>query len=154
MLILDRDTYKLPIYTLRLPFSRMYIVNATELIPALQKQWRTVSFAALAADAGHVVGLSKEGNEILHRDLTSEHGFSSSWPKYIMSAMGPGNDLDSINRASVEIFAKDMDKMRANGTTKTGLWKWAREIMVKSTTEAVWGPENPYRDTAVAEAWK
>ncbi|KAK2596476.1 hypothetical protein N8I77_013364 [Diaporthe amygdali] len=144
----------LPIYTLRLPFSRMYIVNATELIPALQKQWRTVSFAALAADAGHVVGLSKEGNEILHRDLTSEHGFSPSWPKYIMSAMGPGKDLDSINRASVEIFAKDMDKLRANGTTKTGLWEWAREIMVKSTTEAVWGPENPYRDTAVAEAWK
>ncbi|KAJ0109492.1 cytochrome p450 oxidoreductase [Diaporthe amygdali] len=149
-----RDTYRLPIYTLRLPFSRMYVVNATELIPALQKQWRTVSFAALAADAGHVVGLSKEGNEILHRDLTSEHGFSPSWPKYIMSAMGPGKDLDSINRASVEVFAEDMDKLRANGTTKTGLWEWAREIMVKSTTEAVWGPENPYRDTAVAEAWK
>lgn len=133
----------------------MYVVNTTELIPALQKQWRTVSFAALAADAGYLVGLSKEGNEMLHRDLTSEHGFSLTWPKYIMSAMGPGEDLDSINRKSVEIFSEDMDRLRAEGAPiRTGLWEWAREIMVKSTTEAVWGPENPYRDAAVAQAWK
>lgn len=133
----------------------MYVVNATELIPPLQKQWRTVSFAALAADAGYLVGLSKEGNEMLHRDLTSEHGFSLTWPKYIMSAMGPGKDLDSINRKSVEIFSEDMDQLRAKGAPViTGLWEWAREIMIKSTTEAVWGPQNPYRDAAVAQAWK
>lgn len=133
----------------------MYVVNATELIPALQKQWRTVSFAALAADSGYLVGLSKEGNEMLHRDLTSEHGFILTWPKYVMSVMGPGKDLDSINRKSVEIFSEDMDHLRAKGAPiRTGLWEWAREIMVKSTTEAVWGPQNPYRDAAVAQAWK
>lgn len=133
----------------------MYIVNATELIPALQKQWRHVSFAALSANAGFTVGLSKEGNELLRRDLTSEHGFSPSWPKYIMSAMGPGKDLDSINRRSVEVFAQDMETLRANGAPiKIGLWEWARETMIKSTTEAVWGPQNPYRDAAVAQAWK
>lgn len=138
-----------------MPFSRMYVVNSTELIPALQRHWRTVSFGALAADAGYLVGLSKEGNEILHRDLTSEHGFSLSWPKYIMSAMGPGKDLDNINRKSVEIFSEDMDQLRAKGAPiKTGLWEWSRDIMVKSTTEAVWGPQNPYRDAAVAQAWK
>jgi hypothetical protein len=67
----------------------MYIVNSTELIPALQKQWHTASFAALSAGAGHIVGFSSEGNELLQRDLTSEHGFTNTWPKYIMSAMGP-----------------------------------------------------------------
>lgn len=150
-----RDTYRLPIHTLRLPFSRIYVVNSTELIPALQKQWRFVSFTAISANAGFLVGISKEGNKLLHRDLTSEHGFSNTWPKYIMSAMGPGKELDSINRDAIEIFAQEMDKLRANGApTRTGLWEWAREIMIKSTTEAVWGPKNPYRDAAVAEAWK
>lgn len=100
----------------------MYVVNATELIPALQRHWRTVSFAALAADAGHLVGLSKEGNEMLHRDLTSEHGFSLTWPRYIMSAMGPRRDLDDINRKSVEIFARDRYQLKAIGAPiKTGL---------------------------------
>lgn len=151
----DRDTYRLPIHTLRLPFSRIYVVNSTELIPALQKQWRFISFSAISADAGFLVGISKEGNELLHRDLTSEHGFINTSRNSSMSAMGPGKELDSINRDAIELFAQDMDGLRANGIpTRTGLWEWAREIMIKSTTEAVWGPQNPYRDAAVAEAWK
>ncbi|KAI0095819.1 cytochrome P450 [Hypoxylon sp. NC0597] len=87
-----------------------------ELIPALQKQWRTVSFSTVAADAGSLVGMSKEAIKIMHQDLTSEYGFS--------------------------------------GTVKIGLWGWWRQPMVTSTTEAIWGPQNPYRDPAVAEAWK
>lgn len=153
--VFNRDTYRLPIHTLRLPFARIYVVNATELIPALQKQWRFVSFAALTARAGHLVGLSKEGNELLARDVTSEYGFSPSWPKYIMSAMGAGEELDSMNRTAIELFAQEMDRLRADGAvTRIGLWQWAREMMVKCTTEAVWGPENPYRDAAVAQAWE
>ncbi|KAF4636504.1 hypothetical protein G7Y89_g1572 [Cudoniella acicularis] len=149
-----RDTYRLPIYTLRLPFSRIYVVNATELIPALQKQWRTVSFAAIAADAGSLVGMSRQGVKILHQDLKSEDGFSVSWPKYITPVMGPGKDLDAINRKSIEIFAADMEELRSQGTSIVGLWQWSRRTMVTSTTEAIWGPQNPYRDVVVAEAWK
>lgn len=153
-MIFDRDTYRLQIHTLRLLFQRIYVVNSRELIPALQKQYRFISFAAFAAHAGLLVGISKQGKELLHRDLTSEHGLSLTWPKYVMSAMGPGKELDSINRKSIEVFAQDMDKLRTKGTAiRTGLLQWARDIMIKSTTEAVWGPQNPYRDSAVAEAW-
>lgn len=149
-----RDTHQLPIYTLRLPFSRMYIVNATDLIPELQKHWRTVSFAAIAADAGTAVGMSKEAVKIMHDDLMSEHGFNLSWPKHVMSAMGPGKDLDAIDRRAIEVIAGDMEALRAGAAVKVGLWQWTREIMNKSTSEAVWGPQNPYRDAAVAEAWR
>ncbi|KAK4038606.1 cholesterol 7-alpha-monooxygenase [Parachaetomium inaequale] len=150
-----RDATRLPIYTLRLPGQRIYIVNATELIPVLQKQWRLISFASIAADAGNLVGMSKEAVEVMKRDLTSEHGFSTSWPKFIMPAMAPGPDLDAINRRAIEIYVSEMAKLRAPGTTiKVGLWEWSRRMMVTSTTEAVWGPENPYRDPVVADAWK
>ncbi|KAI1868481.1 uncharacterized protein JN550_006397 [Neoarthrinium moseri] len=149
-----RNKYGLPIYTLRLPFQRMYIVNSTELIPLLQKQWRTVSFAAIAAEAGSVVGMSKEAVRVMHQDLTSEHGFSVSWPRFIIPAMGPGKDLDAINRRSIEVLASEMETLSAQGTLKLGLSQWSRKTMVTATTEAVWGPHNPYRDPAVAEAWK
>lgn len=138
-----------------MPFSRMYIVNATELIPVLQKHWRTVSFAAIAADAGGLVGMSKEAVEVMHRDLKSEHGFSTSWPRYITPVVGPGKDLDSLNRKAIEVFATDLEHLRAGGAaTRLGLWQWTRRTMVASTTEAVWGPQNPYRDPIVAEAWR
>ncbi|KAI1073420.1 cytochrome P450 [Whalleya microplaca] len=132
----------------------MYIVNATELIPSLQKQWRTVSFAAIAADAGNLVGMSKQAVEIMHKDLQSEHGFSVSWPKYITPVMAPGKDLDQLSRKVIEVFVGELDKLRAQGTVKTGLWQWTNRIMDTSTTEAVWGPKNPYRDPAITEAWK
>lgn len=149
-----RDAHRLPIYTLRLPFSRMYIVNATDLIPSLQKHWRTVSFAAIAANAGHSVGLSKKAVKLMHDALTSEDGFSLSWPKYVMSAMSPGNDLDSMNRVAIETFANQTETLRTSATVKVGLWQWTRQTMVMATTEAVWGPQNPWRDPAVAEAWE
>lgn len=132
----------------------MYIVNATELVPALQKQWRTVSFAAIAAGAGNMVGMSKEAVKIMHKDLTSEHGFSVSWPKYIAPVMSPGKDLDELSRKAIEIFLEELGNLRAQGTVRAGLWGWTNRIMDKSTTEAVWGPENPYRDPVVAQAWK
>lgn len=132
----------------------MYIVNSTELIPLLQKQWRTVSFAAIAADAGFTVGMSKEAVRVMHQDLTNEHGFSVSWPRFIIPAMSPGKDLDAINRRSVEVLANEMKTLKANGTVRLGLSRWSRQSMVTATTEAVWGPQNPYRDPAVVEAWK
>ncbi|KAF2868228.1 cytochrome P450 [Massariosphaeria phaeospora] len=132
----------------------MYIVNSTELIPLLQKQWRTVSFAAIAADAGHAVGMSKEAVKIMHQDLTSEHGFSVSWPRFIVPAMAPGKHLDAMNRRSVEVFADEMKTFKAQRTVRLGLSQWSRQTMVAATTEAVWGPQNPYRDPVVVEAWK
>lgn len=150
-----RNTYKLPIYTLRLPFTRMYIVNATELIPELQKRWRTISFAAIAADAGSLVGMSKDAVEIMHQNLTDEHGFSLSWPRYIAPAMSPGEDLDRMSRNAIELIVKDLAKIKSSGASvTTGLWQWTTGVMDSSTCEAVWGPGNPYRDPEVFQAWK
>jgi hypothetical protein len=132
----------------------MYIVNSTELIPLLQKQWRTVSFAAIAAYAGITVGMSKEAVRIMHQDLTSEHGFIVGWPRFIIPAMSPGKDLDAINRRAIQVLAGEMKSLQAKGSVKLGLSQWSRQTMVTATTEAVWGPQNPYRDPVIAEAWK
>ncbi|KAK0713606.1 cytochrome P450 [Lasiosphaeria miniovina] len=149
-----RDTYKLSIYTLRLPFIRMHVVNATEPVPTLQKQWRTVSFDAFAADSGFIFGMSKKANELMHHDMTSDNGFMLSALKYILPSVSPGPDLDDINRRAIQILANETDKVRARGSMRAGLQKWTRDIMVLCTSDAVWGPQNTYRDPVVAEAWK
>ncbi|KAK7927370.1 hypothetical protein PG985_004368 [Apiospora marii] len=133
----------------------MYVVNSPGLIPELQKQWRAVSFAAIAADAGSVVGMSKEAVRIMHKDMMSEHGFSVSWPRFIAPSMAPGKDLDMISRRSVEVLSAQTEPLRAQGGPITiGLWGWSRQLMEIATTEAVWGPQNPYRDLGIAEAWR
>ncbi|KAK3942882.1 25-hydroxycholesterol 7-alpha-hydroxylase [Diplogelasinospora grovesii] len=152
-----RDKYSLPIYTLRLPFTRVYVINATELIPAMQKHWRTLSFAALTAKAGVVVGMSKQSTDIMHKDLTRDDSFSLSWVPLITPTMAPGRALDSMNRKSVEVLAADIEKLRSQaqaGTTTVGLWEWTRKAVLMATTDAVYGPQNPYRDAAVEAAWR
>lgn len=151
---INRDEYNLPIYTLRMPFSRMYIVNSTELIPELQRHWRTVSFGAISAGAGAITGMSDKGLELLNRDLQNEHDFTLSTPKFITPSMAPGEDLDAMNRRAVEIYAEETEALRERGAVRVGLREWVRQIMVTSTSEAVWGPQNPYGDAAIAEAWK
>ncbi|KAI1849101.1 hypothetical protein JX266_005062 [Neoarthrinium moseri] len=157
LLRLTQDAREPPAIVTGLPFLSPIIGMIREksrFHVRLRRQWRTVSFAAIAAAAGSAVGMSKEAVRVMHLDLTSENGFSVSWPRYIMPSMGPGKDLDAINRKSVEVLANEMETLRAQGTVRLGISRWSRQTMVTTTTEAVWGPQNPYRDLAVAEAWK
>jgi len=132
----------------------IYVVNSTELIPPLQKQWLPISFASLAASGGATVGLSKEGQKIVRQGLGTEQGFSETWPKYIMPAMSPGPDLDAINRKAIQVLAEYTEILRAQGTHRLPLRTWSRKVMVVATSEAIWGEKNPYRDPEVAEAWR
>ncbi|KAK7995167.1 cytochrome P450 [Apiospora arundinis] len=146
--------YGLPIYTLRMPFQRVYVVNDTSLIPVLQRHWRTISFAAITANAGAVCGMSKASAKIMNHELSNEDGFSISWPKYITPSLAPGKDLDAINKKSVEIISQELAKQRAKGPVTTGLGEWTKQLMITSTTEAIYGPLSPYKDEAITEAWK
>lgn len=155
---MDSDKYNLPIYTLRIPFSRTYMVNDTELIPKLQKQWRTISFAAQGGDVGSLTGMSRTAVEIINEDFSSDECFSVSWPKAIMPTMAPGTDLNDITRVSTDSLVSCVEELRQMGQsgdhTVNCLWEWTRRTMTKATTEAVWGPMSPYRDSAVVEAWR
>lgn len=153
---LYRDSHGLPIYTIRLPFTRIYVVNDTDLIPVLQRQWRTISFAAITASAGTVCGMSKKALNIMNHDLTNEDAFSISWPRFIASSLAPGPELDAINKKSVEVFSAELAKQQTgqSGTFTVGLREWSRHMMIVSTTEAIYGPQNPYRDPAIVDAWK
>ncbi|KAI0143564.1 cytochrome P450 [Xylariaceae sp. FL1272] len=148
------EKYRLPIYTLRMPFFRIYVVNDTDLIPHLTRQWRTISFAAITANAGAVCGMSKRAIRIMTHDLANEKGFSISWPKYIAPSLAPGPELDAINKRSAEVLSTEMTRQRVEGTVRSGLRAWSQHMMITATTEAIYGPKNPYRDPAIVAAWK
>jgi cytochrome P450 len=141
-----------------MPFSRTYIVNDPSLISAIQKHWRTISFAAHAADTGCISGMSKDAVRILNQNLTTDQSFNASWPKLIMPMMAPGQDLDTLSRTSIDVLIDCVEDLKASqrqgGAAVCGLWHWTRHTMTKATTQAVWGPMDPYRDSAIVEAWR
>ncbi|KAI0806444.1 cytochrome P450 [Xylaria sp. FL0064] len=151
---LMRDKYNLPIYTLRLPGTRLYVVNSPSLITSVQNQFRKLSFTAIEANiAANLIGVSKATNAIIGRDLTSDNGYLMSFPKYVHSALSAGPGLDAMNRRSIQVITKSLNTRALQGTTTIDMFLWVRHELLLASTEGVYGPKNPFRDPAMEEAW-
>ncbi|KAI1658736.1 putative 25-hydroxycholesterol 7-alpha-hydroxylase [Daldinia decipiens] len=68
--------HDLPIYTLRIPGARIYVINSLDFIPVVQRQWRTLIFAPIQVKAAQAaMGVSKDSIAIMERDMVTESGF-------------------------------------------------------------------------------
>lgn len=147
----------LPIYTLRIPGARLYAINSLELIPAVQRQWRTLIFAPIqvkAAKAG--MGASKEAIAVLERDMVTEQGFVNGMVKVTHPTMSNGSaGLDGLIVRAFEVFAGALDECdgSAGAGMSVSLYAWIGEVVIRATTEGVYGTENPMREGKNLEAW-
>ena len=149
----NRDKYGLPIYTLRLPGQRIYVVNSVALIPPLQRQIKTIAFAPIEAQAAAtVMGVGPAGNAIIGAENMREHGsYLATFVPSTLPALGRGPGLDAINRAAIEYISDSLAKIKNSQTVE--LFSWVRGQMFAATTEAIYGPKNPFRDPTLEQAW-
>lgn len=88
-----------------MPGARISVVNSTNLVPAVQRQFRAVAFALFAARAfKYAMGGSKTANDMMAMNMTEDHGYLMSFGKAIHPAVSPGPALDTMNRASIQAF--------------------------------------------------
>ncbi|KAF2837754.1 cytochrome P450 [Patellaria atrata CBS 101060] len=154
-----RDIHKAPMLTLQLPGTKMYIVNAPQLIAAVQRQVQTLSFNTIAAKFSQkICGSSKEANDIVNFDILGKENSTSyllSFFKAIHPPLMPGPDLDAMNRVMVSRVASSVDDLAASTPITIDLYKWLRHELTLATTESNYGPSNPFRDDKIADAfWK
>lgn len=137
-----------------MPGSRIYVINSTSLIPAVQRQFRTLAFTALESRlARDLMGVSKSTHDIISHNLVRDEGYLMTFPKFIHSAVSAGPGLDAMNRRSVEVLAESLDRLSGKGPTTTKMFEWTRHELLIATTEGVYGPNNPFRDPAMEDAW-
>lgn len=152
-LMRDQHT-SLPIYTLRLPFARMYIINSAALVAPVQRLYRTLSFAAIEAQAAaKICNLTKEGNEVVQKGLMKDDSYTGKFGSAIHPALTPGENLDAMNRNAVQTIAASLDRLQASGGKEATLFEWVRDEIVLATSDAVYGPHNPLRDPEALQAW-
>ncbi|KAJ8126329.1 hypothetical protein O1611_g7309 [Lasiodiplodia mahajangana] len=150
---LMRDRYNLPIHTLRLPGSRIYVINSPRLLLSAQSQTRTLSFTAVQTGiVANVLGVSKATNEIIIRDATSHKGYLMSFSKYIHPTLSTGSGLHGMNRRSMQVMTESLNTLAGKEKT-VALFQWIRHELLMATTEAVYGPKNPFRDADMEQAW-
>ncbi|KAI1870665.1 uncharacterized protein JN550_005208 [Neoarthrinium moseri] len=149
-----RDQYNLPIHTLRLPGSRIYVINSMHLLTSAQSQFRTLSFTAIQSGiVANILGVNKATNEIISRGATSHGSYLTSFPKYIHPTLSAGPGLNDMNKRSILVMAKSMNTLVGKGTATVKMFQWVRHELLLASTEAVYGPKNPFRDATMEQAW-
>lgn len=148
----------MPIFTLRLPGTRIYAINNVNLIPVVQRQWRTLIFAPIQVKAAEAaMGASKEAIAILEQDLVTEHGFINGMVKATHPTMSNGPDLDALNARAFAVLDEALQELERDAPPASrtiNMYEWLGKQIMRATTEAVYGPSNPMREAENLKAWQ
>lgn len=149
-----RDKLGLPIYTLRLPGTRMYVVNSPSLVTAVQRLYKTISFAAIESQiTDSILLVSKHGKDVIRSGLMEDNSYTGAFAAAIHPGTRPGANLDAMSRTALQTIAVSMDKLQNEGLKSITLFDWIRNELTLATTDGVYGPHNPLRDQKVRESW-
>ena len=147
--------YSLPIYTLRVPRNKIYIVNSPRLVAAVDRHAKSVSFAPYVVEfAKRILVPSANGLEALKANLDEE---SSAWgcrPETLHAmhtALTPGEDLDCTTQVMLDSVSSLLDSVYTiTNNEDFHLFLWARKLVTRASTDAIYGAsKNPFQDPAV-----
>ena len=141
-----------PIFTLNMFFNKAYIVSSTELMQAVQRNHKTLSFEPLLTfSASNMAGIkSKKTINLLREEASGGEGLNQK----IMHAMYPkliGEPLDRMNLRMIRLLRASLDQLGESSTVD--LYRWCRDAITAASTDATYGPLNPYSDKEVSEAF-
>ncbi|KAI9755372.1 MAG: Serine/threonine-protein phosphatase pp1 [Chaenotheca gracillima] len=147
-----RNKNPLPIYTLSMGGAKVYIVSSPEIIAAIQRHPKTLSFATVAASfSARICSTSQAGQDILNRNVNGEEGewgLSPEIYKNIHAALAPGPGINGMTRVMIQYVAESLGKLEGK-TTRINLMQWLRHEITMATTNAVYGPKNPFVDPEI-----
>lgn len=99
------------------------------------------------------MGASKEAISIMNEDLITEKGFINGMVKVTHPTMSNGPDLDALNAKAFEVLDKALETF-ANDSAPINMYEWIGKQIMRATTDAVYGPANPMRETGNLAAWQ
>lgn len=137
----------------------MYIVTKLEIIQAVQKLPKVLAFPPIEAKfASQVCGSSTEAHNILMKNVNGDEGnWGLSMESYeaMRAALKPGAGLDDMNRLMIQSIAASLDSLTSetSQTVRLQLAGWLRESVTAATTNSVYGPQNPFKEKEVVNAF-
>lgn len=140
----------LPIFTLQTLNKRTYIVSSPELVSAVERNEKTISFMPfISAMSPRMFDLSSHGPtmEMINRNINKEDGdwgLIHETSRGMRAAMAAGPNLDDMNKVTLGIMNDYFDELAACGESEVEFYNWIRPRFTVASTQAIYGPGNPY----------
>jgi cytochrome P450 len=142
----------MPIFTIAMPGSRMYIVSDPALAAAVQRN-KNLSFSPLIPEATQrILGLDQETVKLVKKNLNREdniRGFIPELHDMVYGYMAPGESLDELSASASGELAKlvyefaakihDSDKQQ----DQVSLLEFCQSFVTIATARFLYGPKNP-----------
>lgn len=140
-------------YTIRLPGMRLYVINSTALISAIQYNPRDFSFSPfLARAASNLINASESGIEILSDD--SSDGFIKRHRDFNNASLLSGAGFEYLQSSYWYKVAAVHAYRFGKSTRTTHMYDWITSEVIMAFTDVIYGDENPFRNLEAMMAWK
>lgn len=132
----------------------VYIVKSPDLLYSLQRQPKSLSFWKFEAEfSAKLGGMPKSTADKLFAGLSpkefNEANYIVDGLKHTKAALSSHDGMDEMLQVVATVTNTDLGKLHADGRQTVDLFAWVQHEITMATTEAVYGPANPYRDPAV-----
>ena len=153
-----RRKHGLPIYTLTILGGRIYVVTSPEFIAAVQRSSDTLSFNPYMAIFIDGITLpSKNGHAVLTLNLEGKEGddgLQVETHQRMHAALARGSDsLRSMSETMTQSLERLFSGLNCEEGEMMDLYRWTRHAVTIASTDAVYGPSNPFRDPLVEDGF-
>lgn len=140
-----------------MPEGRVYVINSPDLVLAVQRQPKKLSFWLIQTSfAAGMAGLSQKAAKAFQENVLGEGSRPSLFGDGMSATqkmLKPCDELIHMTAVSTRKIPTSMDRFEEGTVGRIGLWSWVNHETILSITESVYGPNNPYRDPEVEQAF-
>lgn len=154
--VLCADTYSAktthPVFSIKILSHKVYIIKSPELVSAIQRSYRTMSFDPLITRTAKCIGGINGPGLHLIREKTSQGQGLGHHTTVTMRPTLMGEGLDQMNKTIIPSLQRSVQGLKDH-RGGLDLFAWCSLTLTIATTEAVYGSLNPYRLAIAREAY-
>ena len=128
--------------------SKVYVVTSPELVSAVNRNAKTLAFNPFIAELGkRITSHDQATSLIVQHNLNGENGSG-----YVIevhdgtkTALAPGKSLEDMTSAMLqEVFIR-LTALDHGAIGEIDFFAWIRKTVTMCSTQAIYGPENPFK---------
>ena len=137
----------------------MYIITKPDLIQVAQKMPKVLAFNPIKAKfAARMCGVSQKAEALVNENVNGDHGDTGMvMESFVLTkaALSSSTEFDEMNRQSLQEITASVNRLTSltSKTARVKLMMWLRRNLTTASTNSVYGPQNPFKDRSIADAF-